>query len=121
MTGEDNQDRTSGSDACCGETRRSWVQIPPVPLRPEERRARRKTAHVWPRVESKYHSSLEAQTPLSYRREQIVVPLFSRGLSPVETGLGESNDLRLGISRPNVFQNGACPHVNRMFPLQELA
>jgi len=31
MTGEDNQDRTSGSGAPCGETRRSWVQIPPVP------------------------------------------------------------------------------------------
>jgi len=31
MAGEDNQDRTSGSGASCGETRRSWVQIPPVP------------------------------------------------------------------------------------------
>src|SRR2546425_4080784 len=31
MAGEDNQDRTSGSGAPCGETRRSWVQIPPVP------------------------------------------------------------------------------------------
>ena len=29
---EDSQDRTSGSGAFqCGETRRSWVQIPPVP------------------------------------------------------------------------------------------
>ncbi len=31
-TREGNQDRTSGSCATDGETRRSWVQIPPVPL-----------------------------------------------------------------------------------------
>ena len=52
--------------------------------------------------------------------DQIVAPLFSRGCLPVEAGLGESYDLRLGVSRSYVFQNGLCQRVNWMFQLENL-
>ena len=71
-------------------------------------------------LESRYPSSFQAQTPLSRRGDQTVAPLFSSGRLPVEAGLGESCDLRLGISRSYVFQNEVCQHVNRMFQLENL-